>query len=59
MYWRARTSNQVTGWYFQQSDSSDTQDEWVVFTIGIGDALQRERVVRDAMERDSGWVGEQ
>ena len=56
MYWRARTSNPVTGWYFQQADSSYRQDEWVVFTIGIPDAVQRERVIRDALGKDPGWV---
>jgi acetylglutamate kinase len=59
IYWRARTSNPVAGWYFQQADSSYRQDEWVVFTIGINDAMQRERVIRDALQRDTGWSGEQ
>ena len=55
MYWRAKASNPVTGWYFQQADSSYRQDKWVVFTIGIRDAGQRERVIQDAFARDSGW----
>ena len=56
VYWRARAANPVAGWYFQQADSSYRQDGWVVFTIGIRDAVQRERVIQDAMERDSGWT---
>ena len=55
-YWRSRNINAITSWYFQQADSSFRQGQWVVFTIGIRDALQRERVVRDAMQRDPGWV---
>lgn len=58
MYWRAKTSNPVLNWYFQQSDTSHRQDEWVVFTIGIRDALQRQQVIADALDRDSGWVKE-
>lgn len=59
IYWRAKTSNPVLSWYFQQSDSSHRQDEWVVFTIGIEDALQRSEIISDALDRDSGWVKEQ
>ncbi len=55
MYWRARTGNPVTGWYFQQADTTVREGPWVVFTIGIDDVLQRDRVVRDALARDSGW----
>jgi acetylglutamate kinase len=58
MYWRAKTSNPVAGWYFQQSDSSFRKDEWVVFTIGIAEATRRGRVIDDALARDSGWVRE-
>ncbi len=56
MYWRARTANPVAGWYFQQADTCERHGPWVVFTIGVDDALQRERVVADALERDSGWT---
>jgi acetylglutamate kinase len=58
MYWRARNANPVASWYFQQSDSSYRQGEWVVFTIGIPDVAQRGRVIDDALARDSGWVEE-
>jgi acetylglutamate kinase len=56
MYWRARAANPVTGWYFQQADSTLRAGPWVVFTIGIDDPLQKDRAVRDALRRDSGWV---
>ena len=56
MYWRSRTSNPVTGWYFQQADTSERQGRWVVFTIGVTDALQKERVISDALSRESGWM---
>jgi acetylglutamate kinase len=58
LYWRAKTSNPVASWYFQQSDSSYRQDEWIVYTIGIREAAQRGRVIDDALARDSGWLEE-
>jgi len=58
LYWRSRNTNPVTPWYFQQADSSNRSGQWVVFTIGVEDATQRERCVTEALERDSGWVSE-
>ena len=58
LYWRSRNTNPVTPWYFQQADSSNRSDGWIVFTIGIEDAGLRERCVIDSLARDSGWVSE-
>jgi acetylglutamate kinase len=58
LYWRSRYTNPVTPWYFQQSDSSNRSGQWVVFTIGVEEADQRERCVADSLARDSGWVAE-
>ncbi len=58
LYWRSRNTNPVTPWYFQQADSSNRSGQWVVFTLGVEDAAQRERCVGDALERDSGWAPE-
>jgi acetylglutamate kinase len=58
LYWRSRYANPVTPWYFQQADSSNRSGQWVVFTIGIEQAAQRERCVADALVRDSGWVAQ-
>lgn len=58
LYWRSRNTNPVTPWYFQQADSSNRRGQWVVFTIGVGNAAARERCVVEALERDSGWVAE-
>jgi len=58
LYWRSRYTNPVTPWYFQQSDSSNRSGQWVVFTIGVEAAEQRERCVADSLARDSGWVAE-
>jgi len=58
LYWRSRNTNPVTPWYFQQADSSNRSGQWVVFTIGIEAAAQRERCAAEALERDSGWVPE-
>lgn len=58
MYWRAKTSNPISGWYFQQSDSTERRGPWVVFTIGVTGALQRKDIVTDALARSSGWIEE-
>jgi len=58
LYWRSRNTNPITPWYFQQADSSNRSGHWVVFTIGIDEAAQRERCVSDSLSRDSGWVAE-
>lgn len=58
LYWRSRNSNPITPWYFLQADSSERHGPWVVFTNGIEDAVQRDRVVKEAMSRDPGWVEE-
>ena len=58
LYWRSRNTNPITPWYFQQADSSNRFGQWVVFTIGVEDAGQRERCVEDALVQDSGWLSE-
>ncbi len=55
MYWRARINNPIAGWYFQQAEASHRRGHWVVYTIGIEDFAQMERLVADAAARDSGW----
>jgi len=58
LYWRSRYTNPVTPWYFQQADSSNRSGQWVMFTIGIEEAGQRQRCLEDSLVRDSGWVAE-
>jgi acetylglutamate kinase len=58
LYWRSRNTNPITPWYFQQADSSNRSAGWVVFTIGVEDAGQRQRCVEDSLARDSGWVAQ-
>ena len=58
LYWRSRNNNPITPWYFQQADSSNRSANWVVFTIGIEDAAQRQKCVEASLARDSGWVEE-
>ncbi len=55
LYWRSRNTNPITPWYFLQADCSERHGPWVVFCNGIGDAVQRERMVSEAMSRDPGW----
>jgi len=58
LYWRAHNANPITPWYFQQADCSERHGQWVVFTVGVQDRSQRERCIRDALSRDSGWSGQ-
>jgi acetylglutamate kinase len=58
LYWRSRNTNPITPWYFLQADSSNRSGQWVVFTIGVEGATQRQSCVEDCLLRDSGWVRE-
>jgi acetylglutamate kinase len=58
LYWRSRNNNPITPWYFQQADSSNRSAGWVVFTIGVEEAAQRQKCVEDSLARDSGWVAQ-
>ena len=58
IYWRARASNPIAGWYLQQAHASFRRGEWIVHVIGIEDFGRLEKLVNDARERDSGWQGE-
>ncbi len=55
LYWRSRNSNPITPWYFLQADACERHGPWVVFSNGITDPVQRDRVVQEAMSRDPGW----
>lgn len=56
MYWRARVNNPIAGWYFQQAETSHRRGQWIVYTLGVDDFGQLQRLVDDAAGRDSGWV---
>ena len=55
LYWRARASNPIAGWYLQQAHASFRRGEWIVHTIGVEDFGLLEYLVADAHSRDSGW----
>lgn len=56
LYWRSRTQNPVTPWYFDQADASFTADHWVAFSVGIEDFGQLERCRDDSLSRGESWV---
>lgn len=56
LYWRSRTENAVTSWYFDQADASFTEDHWVAFSVGIRDFGQLERCKNDCLSRPESWV---
>lgn len=58
LYWRARASNPIAGWYLQQAHASFRRGEWIVHSIGIEDFDLLKRLVDDAHQRDSGWEGD-
>ena len=56
LYWRSRTQNPVTSWYFDQADASFTSDHWVAFSVGIDDFGQLRRCREDSLGRPESWV---
>jgi acetylglutamate kinase len=59
LYWRSRTDNPVTAWYFDQADASFTEDKWVTFSAGIDDFDQLRRCKNDCLARSESWVEKQ
>lgn len=55
LYWRSRTDNPVTPWYFDQADASFTEDKWVAFSVGISDFDQLRRCKEDCLARPESW----
>jgi acetylglutamate kinase len=56
LYWRSRTDNPITPWYFDQADTSFTEDKWVAFSVGIDDFEQLRRCKDDCLARRESWV---
>jgi acetylglutamate kinase len=56
LYWRSRTDNPVTSWYFDQADASFTEDKWVAFSVGLKDFSQLQRCKEDCLSRAESWV---
>lgn len=56
LYWRSRTDNPVTPWYFDQAGASFTEDKWVAFSVGIEDFQQLKRCKEDGMSRQESWM---
>jgi acetylglutamate kinase len=56
LYWRSRTVNPVTPWYFDQAEASFTEDKWVAFSVGIEDFDQLRKCKDDCLKREESWV---
>jgi len=56
LYWRSRTRNPVTPWYFDQADASFTSDHWVAFSVGIDEFGQLQRCKEDCLSRAESWL---
>jgi acetylglutamate kinase len=56
LYWRSRSDNPVTAWYFEQADASFREDKWVAFSVGIDDFEQIRRCRDDCLGRAESWV---
>jgi len=56
LYWRSRTRNPVTPWYFDQADASFTEDQWVAFSVGINDFDVLRRCKEDCLSREESWM---
>ncbi len=55
LYWRARSSNPVANWYFQQATTAERRGPWVAYTVGVEDPQTRLALAEDALNRDSCW----
>lgn len=55
-YWRSRTGNPITQWYYEQADASFTKDGWVAFSKGIHDYGQIWRCREDCFSRVESWM---
>jgi acetylglutamate kinase len=58
LYWRSRVDNPVTQWYFEQTESSYSEKQWVAFTKGLKDFERIRRCKVDCLARPISWVGE-
>jgi acetylglutamate kinase len=58
LYWRSRTGNPVTSWYFEQAQTSFTEGNWVAFSIGITEFDQIRRCKEDCLSRAESWEPE-
>jgi acetylglutamate kinase len=56
LYWRSRTDNPITPWYFDQANASFTEDKWVAFSVGIDDFDQLRRCKEDCLLRKESWL---
>ena len=56
LYWRSRTDNPLTRWYFHQADASFASEKWVAFARGIKDFRQLERCLDDSFAREGCWL---
>jgi acetylglutamate kinase len=56
LYWRSRTRNPITIWYFDQADACFTEDIWVAFSVGIRDFDQLRRCKLDCLSRAESWL---
>ena len=58
LYWRSRADNPVTQWYFEQTESSYTEKQWVAFTRGLRDFERIRRCKVDCLARPVSWLEE-
>jgi acetylglutamate kinase len=49
LFWRAQSTNEVNGWYFQQADGSYKTEKWTVFWYGMSDFDEIRRCVELAL----------
>jgi acetylglutamate kinase len=59
LYWRSRVDNPVTPWYFEQTESSYTEKQWVAFTKGLKDFERIRRCKVDSLARPISWLDEE
>lgn len=56
LYWRSRTGNTLTRWYYEQSHTHIASERWIAFSRGLTDMKKIERCRDDCFARPESWM---
>jgi len=56
LYWRSRTGNTLTRWYYEQADTHFSSEQWIAFSRGLTDMNEIEACRDDCFDRPESWL---
>jgi acetylglutamate kinase len=56
LYWRSRSGNPLTRWYYEQADTHISSEHWVAFTRGLTDMQEIAACRDDCLARTESWL---